>query len=528
MPKIFSLLLMGIIVAVISPKFAQAQTLSAAAFYNRCYSQLTGHPVPLNHAVMAQVRSGKLNALVACNNLIEKAVLNPSSGMLSPIDDKESFWILNNFYSFHRSWFPGNTVEQIQNYNDETGLGTRDIYDTTEPGLAITRSVFTTGAKYSDVLTLNTGVHGIRQDNNFIRNLIGWTVSAPGRSVFGNNTAFDGNLFNFRATSGGFDGSPDTTNSLFMVLPKIETGELVGVRTTTESSVIPNVNMSPLGDSTAGNSVPGLNFSFNIFQTLGGGVLGSPSYVLLNFGHELGLPMNGQLKVPRRWAKTTMETFMCSTLPALRESDVAQYFVGKSSSPFRNSTSCLQCHSTLDQMAYTARNVILNSTDFFVINSSDTHPGPKLGFVMSTFKAELASVDGWASEVVPNFHRQAPHGKIYFRTFSHGELINKAVGNISELGSALTQIDDFYQCAAKKYFEFFTGIQVPLYDRGDPTYTEINKALSAESIADRKFIEGLALNLRQSQSIKNLIKEIIASDYYRSSTFRPQGGLLGK
>jgi hypothetical protein len=507
---------------------AQAQTLSEPALFNRCYSQLTGRPVPRNHAVMAEIVTGKANALSACDNLLEKAALNPSSGLLNSSTDLEANWILNNFYAFHRSWFPGNTVEQIQNYNDETGLGTRDIYDTTEPGLALTRALFMTGAKYSDVVTLPTGVHAVRQDNAFIRKLIGWSVSFPGRSVLGNNTNSDRNEFNFRAASGGFDGNSDTTNSLFMILPKIETGELIGVRSTTESAVIPNVNMSPLGDSTPGSSVLGLNFSFDIYKTMGGGVLGTPSYVLLNFGHELGLKMNGQVKVPRRWALTTMETFMCATLPALRESDVKSFLVGNSSAPFRNSTSCLQCHSSLDPMAYTARNIMLNSTDFAAINAGSAHPGAKNAFVMSTFRPELDSVTGWPSEPVENFHRQTPSGRLYFRSFSQGDLVNKPVDGIAGLGLALSQVDDYYQCAAKRYFEFFTGIKVPLYDRSNPIYAEMNKSLSANSIADRKFIENLAADLRQSQSVKGLIKTIMASDYYKSPTFRLEGGTLGK
>jgi hypothetical protein len=498
----------------------QAQSLSEAALFNRCYGQLTGHPVPRNHALMAQVKAGQISATQACDSLLDKTELNANTGQLTQPADGEALEILNNFYAFHRSWFPANTVEQIQNYNDETGRGTRDIYDTTEPGLAVTRAMFAQGAKYSDVLTLGTGVHALRQDDSFIRSLIGWTVSFPGRSNYGNYAGFDTNLFNFRAYSGGYNGDGNTTNSMFVYLPKIETGELHGIRLTTESAIIPNVNMSPLGDSTAGNTVPGLNYSFNIYQTLGGGVLGSPSYVMLNFGHELGLRMNGQLKVPRRWAKTTMETFMCATLPALRESDVAQYLVGNSTAPFRNSVSCLQCHANLDPMAYTARNIMLNSTDYYVI-STGAHIESKTAFVMSTFRPEMSSVAGWPSEPVADFQRQTPSGRVYFRSFANGNLINRPVNNIAELGSTLTQIDDYYQCAAKRYFEYFTGIVVPLYDRSDPRYMDNNKSLSENAIADRKYVEKLAADLRQSQSTKQMIKEIISSDYYKNVSFRP-------
>lgn len=498
-----------------------SQMLSEVALFKRCYGQLTGRPVPLGHALMQDVKIRKINALEACYSILDKTELNPSSGLLTAGDDIEAQWTLNNLNSFHRSWFSGNAVEQIQGYNDELGVGTRNIYDMNEPGLALTRAFFVKDGRYSDVLTLSSGVHGIRMDNGFVRRLIGWTVSFPGRSNYGNHLERDRNLFNFSALSGGFDGNSDTTNSLFADLPKIETGELKGIRLTTENMIIPNLSLHPLAVTKRGNEQPGLNFSFNLFQTQGGGILGSPSYVLSNFGHPLGLEMNGQTKLPRRWARSAMETFMCATLPALRESDVRQFLKVGSTARFRNSTSCLQCHANLDQMAYTARNTVLSGTDFSSL-SAGSKGYSHVGYVAATYRAELPSVDGWPSEPVENFHRQTPSGKLYFRSFS-GELKDIPVIGISGLGAAMATTDDFYQCASKRYFEFLTGITVALYDRKDPRYSELNKQLTSEAIADRSFVESLAVDLRKNQSPKQILKKIIASKYYRSANFRPAG-----
>ncbi len=515
----FGVLLFCMIVTCV----ANGQVLSEMAFFNRCYSQLTGRPVPIGHPLMASVKAGKFSALYACNYLLDKTEIKQSTGLLAYANsvDPDSGLMLNNFYAFHRSWFPTNVVEQIQGYNDETGIGTRDIYDTTEPALAVTRALFSETGKYSDVLTLNTGVHGIRQDDSFVRGLLGWSVSFPGRSLYGNNTGLEENLFNFRALGGvGFDGNGDTTTSIFQNIPKIETGELRGIRATTETFTIPNISLVPLGNQAGGDTIEGFSTNSNLYQTLGGGVIGTPIYLLLNFGHELGLNMNGQTKVPRRWAKTTMETFLCANLPALRESDVTQFLIGKSTASFRNSLSCLQCHGTLDQMGYTARNVVLTGTDFTRI-SAGKNVQSKTGYLMSTYRPDLASEQGWPSEPVVNFHRQKSIGRLYFRSFSDGQLINKAVQNISELGTALSQTNDFYQCAAKRYFKFFTGIDVALYDRLDPRYADLNKSLSSEAIADRKFVERLALTLKDTQSTKAVIKEIMASGYYKNRSFKP-------
>lgn len=500
-----------------APSISFCKGLSESAIYNRCYSQLTGHPIPRGSTILAQIKAGKLSGTDACKSLLDKTELDASSGALTESTNQESFWILNNFYAFHRSWFSGNSVEQIQGYNDEVGRGTRDIYDMTEPGLAITRAMFAKNAKYSDIVTLGTGVQALREDNALIRSIVGWSVSFPGRSLYGNNADLDANLFNFRGST--LDFRPDGGNSVLAVLPKIATGELRGVRPTQTAINIPNINLVPFSNATLAANVPGLNFSFDASKTLGGGILGSPSYILLTFGHEFGLTMNGQTKVPRRWAKSNMETFMCSTLPALREGDISQFLAPSSSAPFRKSTSCLQCHSNLDRMAYTLRNVMINNTDFTAL-SEGSNINAKLAIVMSTFRPEMSSVAGWPTEAVADFHRQIPSGKIYYRSFN-GDLVDESVNNVAELGAAFAQKDDFYQCAAKRYFQYLTGIQVALYDRKDPANAELNKALSPEAIADRQFVEDLAASLKKNQSVKEMIKTIISSDYYSSPNFRP-------
>ncbi len=500
---------------------SHAQTLSEVALFKRCYGQLTGRPLPLNHALMMEVKTGRTRALEACFSILDKTELDPGSGLLSAPNDIEAQWTLNNLNSFHRSWFSGNAVEQIQGFNNELGIGTRNIYDMNEPGLALTRAFFAKNGKYSDALTLSTGVHGIRSDNSFVARLIGWSVNFPGRSLSGNDMNYNTNLFNFRALSGGFDGNSDSTNSFFANLPKIETGELKGIRLATENALIPNLSLHPLGDDKRGNEQPGLNFSFNLFQTQGGGILGSPSFVLLNFGHPLGLEMNGQTKLPRRWAKVAMETFMCATLPALREADVVQFLKVGSTAPFRNSTSCLQCHANLDQMAYTARNTVLGASDYTRFDRG-ARTFSQIGYTVATYRPELSSVEGWPSEPVENFHRQTPSGKLYFRSFS-GELKNIPVTGISQLGAAMATTDDFYQCASKRYFEFLTGITVALYDRTDPRYSDLNKLLTPQAIADRSFVERLAEDLKKNQSPKQVLKKIMASKYYRSVNFRPAG-----
>lgn len=498
---------------------AHAKTVSEIGLLARCYAHLTGKPLPPAHNLRSQVESGNLTAAAACEQVLDKASL-AVNGYLTNSTDSEARSILQNFNNFHRSWFPGNIVEGIQEYGLETSRGTQDIYDSTEPALAITRALFAQDGRYSDVLTLNTGVHAIREEDAGVKARIGWSVTNPSRRIYGNDSGISLNLFHFSPYTGGFDSNSDTTTAFFATLPKIEVGELVGIRQTTESANIPNVNLYPLGGYVPGHTVPSLNFSFDLYKNLGGGVLGTPIYLMLNYGHGRGTMANGTTKVPRRWSQTNMTTFLCANLPALRESDITQFFVGTSSSPFRNSASCLRCHANLDPMAYTARNVITAGTDFAEFSlGSRIHA--KAALVMTTFNADAGVSSGWPSEPVANFHRMAPTGKLFFRSFVTGELVDRSVNNISELGAAMTQTGDYYQCAAKRYFAFFTGIQVSLYDRHDPNNASLNKSLNENDIKDRAFIEGLAAELRQTQSLRSMIKKIISSDYYKTMNYRP-------
>lgn len=498
---------------------ASALPLSQKALFGRCYAHLTGRPLPLNHTLYQEVRSGRLSAKQACQLILQKATLNASSGILLTPDDRESQWVLNQMYDFHRSWFSSATVEQIQGYNDEIAIGTRDIYDSTEPALAVTKAVFTEGASYQDVLTASMGVSAIRREDPNVRSRIGWTVSFAGRRIYSNNASLDLNLFHFRGFE-NFSFSGDDNKSFLLTPAKIEVGNLIGVRSTTESFNVPNVSPTPLGSQTGGNGYPGLNFSFNLYEAYGGGVLGSPIYMMMNFGHGLGEQMNGSIKLPRRWSLVNMTGFMCTTLPALRESDIRQYYVGNSTAPFRNGNSCLRCHATLDPMASTARNVMIVASDFAQL-SEGSKAHAKQAFHPVKFRDELPATSGWSSEPVENFHRQTPEGRLYFRSFN-GELIDRSVTGIGELGAAMTETEDYYQCAAKRYFEYFTGISVHLYDRQDPSNVEYNRRLTSTDIKARGFIERIASEFQQHRSVQRLMMEIIGSDYYSDSAYAPE------
>jgi hypothetical protein len=445
--------------------------------------------------------------------------------------------VLNTFYDFHRTWFSSNNMDTIAGYNASEQNGTMDLYDATEPALAITYSVFGSGQKYSDTLTRSVGVRAIRSEDQAVKTRIGWVASHAGRMI-SNSKLYEVSPFVFRDPTTANTALGRNINKHVAVyttaIPTIMPGDLVGIQPTSVSFTVPDISLIPLNGNATDKGVnnPGVNYSYDFFKTFGGGVLGTPIYLLLNLGHPFNMRFNGQLKVPRRWSQQNMQTFLCASLPALRESDVLSFVDTTSSAPFRNSSSCVMCHATLDPMAYTARNIVTGVGDTYrptqdgdvTLDPNGVRINPPAAYsrdsaIVTSFKATLPSVSGWPTEPVPNFHMQTPTGRLRFRSMT-GVLVDQAVTGISGLGTAMTQTDDYYTCAAKRYFEFMTGISVPLYDRTDPRNDALNRSLSQEAVQDRLFVEKLGKDLRSSGSVIDVIEEIMSSDYYNKENFR--------
>jgi hypothetical protein len=383
------------------------------------------------------------------------------------------------------------------------------------------------GHKYSDLLTTIGDVRAVRRAVPQIDAMYGYKVNSPSRRAYGNNGAannLDALPFAFRNPSGAY--ASDGSASIQVAAPIITTGELIGIRPATETLMVPNFTfypLAPLNADNRGDQTPGISLPFNAFQGAGAGVLGYPAYMLSYWGQGKNTTLNGTTKLPRRWAISTLQNFLCSNLPNLRPEDVPQFLDPASSAPFRQQTACLACHGTMDPMAYTLRNWSLAFSDFFWSQNPTTGQlNAKTSELMVHFTPSLPSVAGWPSQPVTDFNLQAPEGRLYMRTLD-GKLVDQSVSDLNGLGVALAAQDDYYLCAAKHYFQFFTGIQVPLFDRQNPANATLLKNLSPQSTADRKFLEGIAKQLKNdpNQSLITMIKSILSSNYYRDSNFRP-------
>lgn len=511
-------------ISILFGNFSKAQILTPQKLYQRCYSQLTQSPVPINDKTMSQIKSGTLNPIDACITLLEEGNLD-SLGMIkkdttvyNPVSQK----ILQTFHEFHRTWFAVNTIEQIQDYNEEVNKGSTDVYDPNEQAYFITTNLFSSNQKFSDVLQGFNRYKGIRVENKELNKKIGltWEYSHPSRRVYGSNALLDINLIMFRSLNKIYDSNGDNRGDEdFAMAPKIQVGDLVGIQLNTDSFVMKNMALEPLGADRAGNNEAQLNYSFDINKNFGGGVLGVPSYFMMNLGHSRGLKFNGTTKLPRRWIKSAFETFMCAQFPTLRESDITNAVIPTSETPFRKSSNCVQCHSTMDQAAGVARNLTTGSSDYFQLATGKNTVAAKIPIVLTSYNQAQQATAEWIDKADPEFHIKKSKGLIHTRTLS-GELLSRQIDSINDLGIAMTQTNDFYTCAAKRYFEFLTGINVPLYDRKDPRNAELNRSLSLEHIEDRDFVENLGKELQRNQSLKEVIKLILKSKYYSSENFR--------
>lgn len=497
---------------------ANAKPLTESQIYRRCYAQLSQVAVPINDTRLTQIKNGQLTGANACSQLLSDAEFDGNGQLknISPLSIK----IVKTFTDFHRSWFNNSRLEQSTDYSLETDTATMDVFDASEPALFITRQLFLPGAQYKNILRGSQGVQAIRQEDRAISAPYGFAaeMTVPSRFYVGNNGTFQENKFTFSTGDGrvfGTDNIAGRPAEDFVILPKMNAGEIVGVQMNTLSQVIPNFTLRLFhGDQNAkANYGSVIDYSFDIYKNRGGGILGSSTFFMMNSGHSKGQIFNGSTKVPRAWTKAAMESLLCSPFPSLRESDISQFVVGNSTAPFRNASSCVMCHATLDPFAYVARNRVVGNSDFtqYIKNT----------IVVGNFKAELPSVSGWPSEPVANFHRQEPKGRLYYRSTT-GALVDRSVANSEEMGVAMSETEDFYQCAAKRYFEYFTGINVSLYDRTNPMNAELNRKLTKMDKDDRKFIEKLAKDLRDSQSLSNMVRQIMTSDYYKYPNYRAE------
>lgn len=446
-----------------------------AANFIRCHLLLTGHRPKASSDLLIQVKSGTLGATDACISLITAAELSDDHQLESK---SMSAKLLRTMNDFHQSWFRTRRFDTSLPLADLLFSGTSDIYDPNQPALHLTRALLGKNAKYSDIVTLKNDLEAIRIGHPQPSNL------PPFFPPFSDSVRWPlGKRF--------FGVAPEV--SRWTDVSFVSQGELVGVKSV-RSLILPRGYIEPQTDE---NEVIFRNV--DVMKSFGAGILGTPPYILLTIKEVAGYRSLGGLKLPRRWSEALVGDLLCRDLPVLKQKDVQSFVVPDSPIVFRRSASCITCHATLDQMASTIRSVrYLRSSDGSE-NSAGLDAG--LGSIhLTTYSAPLEANSDWPAFEEPQYANRESKGRLFFRNYKD-QLIDIPVADLSQLGEALSKQTDLYLCAAKRYYEYFTGFKV------DPLATPLSpQAREVIVMADR---------LKDHQTTKELLRDIFNSPTFR-------------
>jgi hypothetical protein len=491
--------------AVEMPRLSEREILA------RCYNQLTG-----DHLTSKDILWGRLkleSASSICSKLLDTVQFD-NQGQLTEANNKIARSTFKQFIDIHRTWFD----QQWAHLNTfpEFLWGAVDIYDPQEPALFLTRNLFL-DEPYANVLKGSFTAKALRDGSKLISKLQPEAQGflRPSRLVR-SGLVKEGATIN--STSITYVSTPPFTQNEFQLLatPIIQMGDPIGIKLVNYSAapLLPVLWTNVLSPS-VGMLTDGITLPQPLLANRGGGALGSIPYLMLNWGHGLDYIANGAEKLPRRYILSVFKNFLCRSGPFVRTSDVAPWKSNITQAPaFRKSEACLRCHTSLDQAAIVLRNMRLAATT--PTDGTDFRSAP----VIANYDIDpnLTPKEFWPSTSDPNFHKTRPEGRLIFRSIT-GELVNVSIDNLESLGHSIAQTPDYYACAAKRYFEFFTKNKIILFDPYDPSNEPIIDGMSPTEHEMRSFVLALGQELQKSGSLKQLVRRILDSEYYGQGNF---------
>lgn len=477
------------------PSLAKEVRLSEKRILLKCYAHLTGERLPLTSTLWSRLQQTRAQNI--CMELLDSVALG-SDGVLEQKDNLVHRKVLRQFYDIHRSWFSSQWASDSN--APESSFGTVDVIDPTEPSLHITKNLFSRSSlHYKEVLIGNTHLKALREPGPFFPHSIFTNdVRRPSRVLMGSNQFFSTSQIQVHLDNNG--------NNFYNVgFDIIQLGDLFGI-TTDRSPLINDVWSNPQ-TSTAVLNEADIRRPAAVRNNFGGGALGSSAYFLMTLGHPYNYRADGAQKLPRRWTESVFKNFLCKEAPYVREADAQSYLVtDPNAAPFRQSISCLRCHTALDQAATTARNIRYGATLNFPNTEVRRHTS-----VITEYIPSLGQNTSWPAVSTSNFHLTSPTGRLFFRD-RKGNLVDRSLSSISDLGAALSDNEDYYTCAAQRYFGYFTGIELNLEYLTNPIHAS---TLSPADLEYRDYVIGLGQELQQTGSLKKLIQTILQSGYYQ-------------
>ena len=467
-----------VLVLILAPTLAVAAVSDELKRFNKCYALFVGERVKTTDSLWKEVESKKKTGTDACMEIFDKATLN--AGKISQkngVSDEIGTKVLNNFLRFQQSQLV------VPNYKVILGNGfdryNVDVIDSNEAAYHFIYSLFTPKQKYSESVTRDFSLRAIR------------TVSSANRT----RSILNANLPDFQQgtykTIIGADGERMTVpDDLTKFNPTfVDTGLLTGIIKDTIKNTLTNIS-----------GIKSYGFvDHNINQHIGGGAIGTQSYLLGNLG-KTGFS-NGGTGLFRRWGKNVMDDFLCRDLPALRTTDVVNEVFINSKIAFRTGISCMGCHSSMDPLSA----VLSNEA---VARTNNGNIADKFAY-FSERPPTLAHAEMPTLANDSNFSKRPASGRLFYRSYD-GKLIKEEMVGAQELGSIIAETNDFYVCAAKRYYKFLTGIEVDLSDIGNINTPAFGKGTNYQ----RNKVIKMGLELKNHQSGRSLIKNIIEQNAF--------------
>jgi hypothetical protein len=435
-----------------------ADTSNEVRRLKKCYGIFVREPIAANHPLLTQVKSGTKTGTAACMEVFDMGALQADNQVKKDGSGKhlpEALKVLRSIQDFHMTYLE---VPQFE-VDEEEGY-TPDILDIYEHTYHLTYVALKPAQRYDRIVRGNNSFNALR------------TGKLRSTHIAGENNI----TFKFAYTL-------------------TQAGVLHGIE--------------PLGHQNIAEY--GRGYVPNFYTTVtdpnmnahhGAGMIGSQGYIKANadpakLNNFEGI--NGANHLYRRWGKHVVEDLLCRDLPSLRPGDVTGDVYPSSTISFRRGVSCMQCHATMDTAANTIRNI--RAQRLYGVHFTWSLP------------VNRPSLEGAATiNPDPLFGLRPPEGALRYRSYD-GSLVNQSVTGINALGNAIAQSNDFYVCAAKKYYKYLTGITANLSDPGAlgaPVLTP------GEKLHRDKVIQ-LGLELKTEQEIRKLIQKIIASPTFINS-----------
>lgn len=450
--------------------YPNEKRISDSEKLERCFKQLTMTPL-----------KGDLK-FKKCDDVLRLISYDKGTTVDTPLKKT----VLRNFHFIHSNW-----ANEYNFYTKSENWGTYELFDHSQNAYAFTHNLFSEDSKLKDLFV---------GDKNYIAKRISHVSS--------DYLLVKQDTRNYRPIERfkWILGNDDTELREWKNVNRVTKGELVGIDKQGR-------NLNRIYEAYKDIHERDKNvINVDINRGFGGGVLGSPSFLILTFGNDNLRYMDGHRHTMRSWSKNVFKDFMCRSLPVLELHDTYQYVNKKSHLSFQKNNTCMNCHATIDPLAGAMRNVSLGFNNI-IANKIDLK-SKAMGHLQTSFPIDVSGNHQLAS--VPKYARSKRSGVLRYRNFK-GELIEESFVGADELGRILMSQVDPYICMSKRYLEYFTGVKIDL-----DSLVKNRTFHTAEEKFYYDLLVELGQKLKKSQSLKMLIRDIINHPLYRQRDFKAE------